>query len=154
MVTAKIDFLDLLKVADSGQAFRIRVIDDAHVELVAFGRYLQIADLGKDTFAFSCDEIEFEDIWKPYLDLGRDYGRIVKSINKNDEYLSKIDFSGIADETNRKPGILSFHAKTNPNNILLVGSDDIRSKTMVFKSKYTPATPKKPVMVFKTKSKV
>ena len=87
MVTAKIDFLDLLKVADSGQAFRIRVIDDAHVELVAFGRYLQIADLGKDTFAFSCDEKEFEDIWKPYLDLGRDYGRIVRSIDKNDEYL-------------------------------------------------------------------
>lgn len=87
MVTAKIDFLDLLKVADSGQAFRIRVIDDAHVELVAFGRYLQIADLGKDTFAFSCDEIEFEDIWKPYLDLGRDYGKIVRSIDKNDEYL-------------------------------------------------------------------
>ena len=87
MVTAEIDFLDLLKVADSGQAFRIRVIDDAHVELVAFGRYLQIADLGKDTFAFSCDEIEFEDIWKPYLDLGRDYGKIVRSIDKNDEYL-------------------------------------------------------------------
>ena len=87
MVTANIDFLDLLKVADSGQAFRIRVIDDAHVELVAFGRYLQIADLGKDTFAFSCDEKEFEDIWKPYLDLGRDYGKIVRSIDKNDEYL-------------------------------------------------------------------
>ena len=87
MVTAEIDFLDLLKVADSGQAFRIRVIDDAHVELVAYGRYLQIADLGKDTFAFSCDEIEFEDIWKPYLDLDRDYGKIVKSIDKNDDYL-------------------------------------------------------------------
>ncbi len=87
MVTAKIDFLDLLKVADSGQAFRIRVIDDVHVELVAFGRYLQIVDLGKDTFAFSCDEKEFEDIWKPYLDLGRDYGKIVKSIDKNDDYL-------------------------------------------------------------------
>ena len=87
MVTAKIDFLDLLKVADSGQAFRIRVIDNTHVELVAFGRYLQIADLGKDTFAFSCDEKEFEDIWKHYLDLGRDYGKIVRSIDKNDEYL-------------------------------------------------------------------
>ena len=87
MVTAKIPFLDLLKVADSGQAFRIRVIDDAHVELVAFGRYLQIAKTAKDTFAFSCSEKEFEDIWKPYLDLGRDYGKIVRSIDKNDEYL-------------------------------------------------------------------
>ena len=87
MVTVKIPFLDLLKVADSGQAFRIRVIDDAHVELVAFGRYLQIAKTAKDTFAFSCSEKEFEDIWKPYLDLGRDYGEIVRSIDKNDEYL-------------------------------------------------------------------
>lgn len=87
MVTVKIPFLDLLKVADSGQAFRIRVIDDAHIELVAYGRYLQIAKTAKDTFAFSCDEKEFEDIWKPYLDLGRDYGKIVRSIDKNDEYL-------------------------------------------------------------------
>ena len=87
MVTVKIPFLDLLKVADSGQAFRIKVIDDSHVELVAYGRYLQIARTAKDTFAFSCTEKEFEDIWKPYLDLGRDYGKIVRSINKNDEYL-------------------------------------------------------------------
>ena len=87
MVTAKIPFLDLLKVADSGQAFRIRVIDDAHIELVAYGRYLQIARTAKDTFAFSCTEKKFEDIWKPYLDLGRDYGKIVRSIDKNDEYL-------------------------------------------------------------------
>ncbi|MDY6340377.1 MAG: DNA glycosylase [Saccharofermentans sp.] len=87
MVTVKIPFLDLLKVADSGQAFRIRVIDDAHIELVAYGRYLQIAKTAKDTFAFSCSEKEFEDIWKPYLDLGRDYSKIVRSIDKNDEYL-------------------------------------------------------------------
>ena len=87
MVTVKIDFLDLLKVADSGQAFRIRVIDSTHVELVAFGKYLQIAALGDDQFAFSCDSEEFERVWKAYLDLGRDYGKIVKSINKEDKYL-------------------------------------------------------------------
>ena len=73
MVTAKIDFLDLLKVADSGQAFRIRVIDNTHVELVAYGRYLQIADLGKDTFAFSCDEKEFEEGEDDYEE--EEYGR-------------------------------------------------------------------------------
>ena len=87
MVTVKIPFLNLLKVQDSGQAFRIRVMDDTHIELVAFGRYLQIANTGKDTFAFSCDEKEFEGIWKPYLDLDRNYEKIVKSIDKNDEYL-------------------------------------------------------------------
>lgn len=87
MVTVKIPFLDLLKVADSGQAFRIKVIDDSHVELVAFGKYLQIAKTAKDTFAFSCSDKEFRNIWKPYLDLGRDYKAIVRSIDKNDQYL-------------------------------------------------------------------
>ena len=61
MVTADIPFLDLAKVADSGQAFRIRVIDDSHIELVAFGRYLQVAKTGKDRFAFSCVSAQKKD---------------------------------------------------------------------------------------------
>ena len=87
MVTVNIPFFDLAKTADSGQAFRIKVIDDSHIELVAFGKYLQIAKTGNDTFAFTCTEKEFKEIWTPYLDLGRDYKKIVKSIDKNDEYL-------------------------------------------------------------------
>ena len=87
MVTAEIPFLDPARIADSGQAFRIKVIDDTHTELVAFGRYLQIAQISKDVFAFSCDEQDFENIWKPYLDLGRDYGKVVNSIEKSDDYL-------------------------------------------------------------------
>ena len=87
MVTVKIPFLDLAKVADSGQAFRIKVIDSTHAELVAFGRYLQIAKTGPEEFAFSCSQDEFDTIWKAYFDLDRDYESIVKSINKNDKYL-------------------------------------------------------------------
>lgn len=87
MITVKIPFLDLLKVADSGQAFRFKVIDDKHVELVAFGKYLQIAKTAEDTFAFSCTQKEFEDIWTAYFDLDRDYNEIVNSIDKNDKYL-------------------------------------------------------------------
>ena len=75
------------KIADSGQAFRIRDIDETHTELVAFGRYLQIADLGNNEFAFSCSETEFSSIWEEYFDLKRDYSSIVRSIDPEDEYL-------------------------------------------------------------------
>ena len=88
MVTVNIPFLDLLKVADSGQAFRIKIIDTTHIELVAYGRYLQIAKTGTDTYAFSCSEKEFEQIWERYLDLGRDYEAAVRSIDKKDSYLN------------------------------------------------------------------
>lgn len=89
MVTRKIDFFDMHKIADSGQAFRIREIDGTHTELVAFGRYLQIADLGNDTFAFSCSEKDFSSIWERYFDLNRDYVSIAGSIDPDDGYLTE-----------------------------------------------------------------
>ena len=89
MFTKNIDFFDPIKIADSGQAFRIHTIDDTHTELVAFGRYLQIADLGNNEFAFSCSEEEFNDIWYEYFDLDTDYEKVVKKIDKNDEFLTE-----------------------------------------------------------------
>lgn len=88
MITTHIDFFDPVKIADSGQAFRIHTIDDTHTELVAFGKYLQIASLGNNDFAFSCAEKEFKDIWFDYFDLGTDYVSVVKSIDKDDDFLN------------------------------------------------------------------
>ncbi len=82
-----ISFFDPAKIADSGQAFRIHVIDDTHTELVAHGRYLQIASLGNDEYAFSCDEKEFNDIWYDYFDLSSDYTKAVEDTDKDDEFL-------------------------------------------------------------------
>ena len=87
MVTRRIGFFDMHKIADSGQAFRICDIDETHTELVAFGKYLQVADLGNGEFAFSCDEKDFSSIWENYFDLGRDYDSIARSIDPKDSYL-------------------------------------------------------------------
>ncbi|MBR1907062.1 MAG: DNA-3-methyladenine glycosylase 2 family protein [Clostridiales bacterium] len=89
MVTRKIGFFDMHKIADSGQAFRIRDIDETHTELVAFGRYLQVADLGDNEFAFSCSEKEFSQIWASFFDLDRDYEKAVSSIEPEDKYLKE-----------------------------------------------------------------
>lgn len=88
MFRIHIDFFDPAKIADSGQAFRVHTIDDTHTELVAFGKYLQIASLGNNDFAFSCTEKEFKDIWFDYFDLGTDYVSVVKSIDKDDDFLN------------------------------------------------------------------
>lgn len=88
MFRIHIDFFDPAKIADSGQAFRVHTIDDTHTELVAFGNYLQIASLGNNDFAFSCTEKEFKDIWFDYFDLGTDYVSVVKSIDKDDDFLN------------------------------------------------------------------
>lgn len=87
MITKTIPFFDPHKIALSGQAFRFVILDDTHVELVAKNRYLQIACLGNDDYAFSCSEAEFEDLWKDYFDLDRDYVKIYESIDPRDTYL-------------------------------------------------------------------
>ena len=94
MFTTHIDFFDPIKIADSGQAFRIHPIDDTHTELVAFGRYLQIASLGTNEYAFSCTEKEFKDIWFDYFDLDTDYEAVVKSIHEDDEFLTQAALFG------------------------------------------------------------
>ena len=86
-VIRQIDFFDPGKIALSGQAFRIHSIDDTHTETVANGRYLQIAKLEDDRFAFSCTEKEFTDIWVSYFDLDTDYIKVIEDTDKNDLYL-------------------------------------------------------------------
>ncbi|MBR1796970.1 MAG: DNA-3-methyladenine glycosylase 2 family protein [Clostridiales bacterium] len=87
MIIKHIDFFDPGKIADSGQAFRIHQIDEKHTELVAFGRYLQIAELGAGDYAFSCDEDEFGKLWHSYFDLDRDYLQIVRNTDASDTFL-------------------------------------------------------------------
>lgn len=88
MYKVKLNFFNPSKIADSGQAFRIHSIDDTHTEVVAYGKYLQIADLGNNEFAFSCNEVEFNSIWKNYFDLDRDYETIIKSVPLDDAFLN------------------------------------------------------------------
>lgn len=87
MHTITLSFFDPYKIALSGQAFRIHPIDDTHVETVAYGRYLQIASLGDNRFAFSCSEEEFNTLWKHYFDITTDYDSIYHSIENEDTYL-------------------------------------------------------------------
>ena len=82
-----IEFFDPLKIADSGQAFRIHPIDDTHTELVAMGRYLQVVTLGNGDYLFSCSDEEFKDIWSGYFDLSVDYTKAVSRADINDEFL-------------------------------------------------------------------
>ena len=88
-VIKHIPFFSPARNALSGQVFRFKVIDETHTELVAYGHYLQIADLGEDRFAFSCTEEEWRDIWHRYFDMDRDYGAVISSIDPSDTYLTE-----------------------------------------------------------------
>lgn len=84
-----INNLDLAQIADSGQCFRWKRLDDGSYEVIAYDRYLNLKQNGNE-FELSCDEADWKDIWAPYLDMDTDYECIGnKILSSEDEYLKE-----------------------------------------------------------------
>ena len=77
-----INNLDLKQIADSGQCFRWKAVDDVY-EVIAFDRCLRIKQKDR-TFDLDCDEKEWVDIWSSYLDMDTDYESIGKAVKRAD----------------------------------------------------------------------
>ena len=86
MVTKDIEYFDLEQIADSGQCFRWRKLDNYKYRIPAFGNYLDIAQTGSH-FELSCTEEEYRQAWYNYFDLGTDYKGLVQRINPEDTFL-------------------------------------------------------------------
>ena len=78
-------YLDMKKIADSGQIFRFNVYDD-EFSLVAGDKLLFIKE-DKNGYILSCSEKEFSEFWLDYFDLRLDYGDFEKNIPETDIFL-------------------------------------------------------------------
>ncbi|MCI8610034.1 MAG: 8-oxoguanine DNA glycosylase [Firmicutes bacterium] len=86
-------------IFDCGQCFRWNRQEDGSYTGVAMGRVvnfrlepLEPESEGKREAALiaeNCTEPEFEEIWRPYLDLDRDYGQIKISLSEKDGAMAK-----------------------------------------------------------------
>jgi len=89
IVREKITDLDLEHTFDCGQCFRWNREADGSYTGVAFGRVINIV-LKEDklTIDHTTDE-EFDQIWIPYFDLTRDYGKIMGELAAADETMKE-----------------------------------------------------------------
>lgn len=82
--------LDIKQIAESGQCFRMNIIEGNKFSNVAYGKYIELTQIDKDTVDLSCTEEEYDDIWKDYFDMSYDYKRIVdRLISGGDDFLRK-----------------------------------------------------------------
>ena len=87
MFTVEIDHMNLHQIANSGQCFRWQQIEDNSYIIPAFGRELTISQDG-DLFTLSCDENEWNSLWKNYFDVETDYNEVENIImESNDDFL-------------------------------------------------------------------
>lgn len=88
MVELRTEELDIGKIADSGQCFRLVRSGPDRFTLTAKGRVLAMDTL-PDGARFHCGEEEFSDLWRDYFDLGTDYARFRKAVPRRDRFLSR-----------------------------------------------------------------
>ncbi len=86
MFTKTIDNFDIAQICDCGQCFRMSQRDEHTYSVIASGKYLEVEQNGKE-ITFSCGEEEFEEFWKRYFDLDRDYKKYIEAADPNDRYL-------------------------------------------------------------------
>lgn len=86
MLRKAVDHFDIRQICDSGQCFRMTQRDENTYSVIASGRYLEI-EQNREGLVFSCGEEEFEEFWRRYFDLDRDYGAYMATVNPNDRYL-------------------------------------------------------------------
>ncbi len=85
--------LDLLQIADSGQCFRMNAVSEGTYSLIHAGRYLEISYKGIDSrtdkklFELSCDQEEYDNIWKSYFDMDTDYSKMISMVDHADLFL-------------------------------------------------------------------
>ncbi|MCM1037955.1 MAG: 8-oxoguanine DNA glycosylase [Ruminococcus sp.] len=77
----------LAQICQSGQCFRMEKIREHVYSVIAGGRYLEIEQEGAQSI-FHCGKEEYENFWKSYFDIERDYGAYVRQIDTGDAYLT------------------------------------------------------------------
>lgn len=82
------DDFDLGKIAESGQCFRVRKIDDFCYRFITQDQILYIRDMGNHQYSALTDEDTWQRVWVPYFDLDRNY-RAIREIPVNDPFLEE-----------------------------------------------------------------
>jgi N-glycosylase/DNA lyase len=76
-------------VFDSGQCFRWVKETDGSYTGVAYGRILNVNYSDDKLILENSNLQDWEEIWKDYLDIDRDYGEIKKTLSKDDQVMKK-----------------------------------------------------------------
>lgn len=86
MIKRTLENFDISQICESGQCFRMMQRNGNVYSVIAAGRYLEVEQEGSEC-VFSCGEEEFDNFWRGYFDLEKDYSFYISQIDPRDGYL-------------------------------------------------------------------
>ncbi len=108
---------DLKDTLDCGQAFRWTQNEQGTWCGIAFGKYIELSFINDTIIIKHTNKQDFENIWKHYFDLERDYSAIIKEISSNEILAKAASFSNGIRLLNQEPweALCSFIISQNNN---------------------------------------
>lgn len=109
---------DLPHTLDCGQAFRWEETENGKWKGVAFGKYLELEKISDGTIVlYNTSQTDFNNIWRDYFDLDRNYGEITSAISGNEILKKAADFGSGIRVLNQEPWetLCSFIISQNNN---------------------------------------
>lgn len=89
IVLKNYDSFEISQTLECGQCFRFEKISDENYAVIAKGKLLHIFKEGDSIIFENTSEEDFENIWRSYFDLDRDYIKIKEILSKSDDTLGK-----------------------------------------------------------------
>lgn len=90
-IISDVPCFDLALTLDCGQAFRWKKTDENEWHGVAFSKPLTLKQTENGNVFIGTDEEDFENIWKPYFDLDRDYDYLCNRFRQDDHLARAVD---------------------------------------------------------------
>ena len=83
---------NIKQILECGQCFRWEKLNDLNYVVIAFGKVIEIEQVGNDVTIYNTTLKDFNDIWENYFDLGRDYSIIKENLSKDEVLRKSIEF--------------------------------------------------------------
>ena len=108
---------DLAQTLDCGQAFRWSQDQNGTWHGIAYGKHIELFYDNSDIVINSSNKTDFENIWRHYFDLDRDYDKIIKEISLDKTVKKAAAYSSGIRLLNQEPweALCSFIISQNNN---------------------------------------
>ena len=83
---------NIKQILECGQCFRGERITDTNYIIVAFRRVIEVVQEGNKVIIYNTNMKDFNEIWKSYFDLDRDYGVIKEELSKDELLRKSVEF--------------------------------------------------------------
>ncbi len=87
IILEKTNNFNIEQILECGQCFRFEKLGDMHYKIIAFGRVLYIKQENDTIIMYPCTAEDYENIWRSYFDMDRDYDEIIRRISQNDSIM-------------------------------------------------------------------